>query len=496
MQRLVIVSNRLPISFQYEDGVAHIQPSSGGLVTALAPILRRSGGLWVGWDGGADIPEELRDAELQKFATDAGFRFLPLTLQAKDVDGFYKGFSNEIIWPLFHDLQTRCNFTPGYWDAYTRVNDAFAKTVAANTDEDDFVWVQDFHLFGLARGLRLEGTKSKLGFFLHIPFPPPDIFQKLPWREDILESLMNYDLVGLQSARDFKNFCACFSERADTTVSVKDRSALIRSSGRECTVGIFPISIDFSEFDDLARTEEVTRRAAEITAETNVPHIALSVDRLDYTKGIPFRIKAFAHALETQPELRRKVVLIQLVVPSRESIPEYQTLRAEIEQLVSQVNGTFAEPGWTPVQHYFRSISREELIAFYLAADVAFVTPLKDGMNLVCKEYCAAHHDERGVLILSEFAGAADELSGAALMVNPYDIEGVASTLARALALEHEERTMRCRALREIIRSKDVYAWASDFLRVAGWKGQLPSTNQSGTRIWERFKRLISVFDI
>ncbi len=498
MQKLVVVSNRLPISFQIDGDKVSVQPSSGGLVTALVPILRRSGGLWIGWDGGAEIPEEVRAEELSNFSLQSGFQFTPVVLDKKDVDGFYNGFSNEIIWPLFHDLTTRCNFEPSYWEAYTKVNGTFAETVNRVTDPTDFVWVQDFHLLGLAAALRALGSTQRIGFFLHIPFPPPDIFRKLPWRDEILTSLLKYSHVGLQSARDFRNFCDCFALRPDTTVTAKGKtSAVIRSNtGEECTVGVYPISIDFNEFNELGLLEDVKARAEGIRSEMNVEHIALSVDRLDYTKGITYRIKAFAKALEMAPEFRRKVALIQLVVPSRESVPEYQALRAEIEQLVTQVNGSLGETGWIPVHHFFRSISREELVALYSAANVAFVTPLKDGMNLVCKEYLAAHHDEKGVLILSEFAGAAEELGKQALTVNPVDIEGMAKAFIQALQMPEEERIKRGRELREYLKTADVFSWATSFLLAAGWKGELPSTNQSGTRIWERLRRLISKFDV
>ncbi len=467
--RLVIVSNRLPIVLEPTEAGVRPRRGAGGLVTALGPVLRRCGGLWIGWPGGDVGDDGVLTTSLDEYGAREGFELKPVSLSATDVSGFYKGFSNEIIWPLFHDLQSRCNFVPEYWTAYRVVTDKFADVVAAHTAATDFVWVQDYHLMGLGRRLREVGVESKLGYFLHIPFPPPDIFCKLPWRIDVLEGLLRYDVVGFQTPHDLDNFFDCVRTLLPAAKRRrKDDVFQVRHGGQTCSVGAFPIGLDFDEYGRAAALPGVTQRVRQLRADLQVPQVLLGVDRLDYTKGIPYRLRAFQLALRRYTELQRKVGLLEVVVPSRESVPEYQDLKAEIEGLVSQINGEFTQPGWVPIHYVFRSLEHDELLAYYRLADVALVTPLKDGMNLVAKEYCACQVEGDGVLILSEFAGAAVQMKRDAVLVNPYDLDYVAEAIRRAVSLTRQQRRPAMRRLRRIVQKQDIYWWLRRFLGACG----------------------------
>lgn len=464
VDRLVIVSNRLPIVLTKGDlGDWQVQPGSGGLVTALAPVLRDRGGLWIGWPG--TVEEVDLDGLVAIGSQDAGYILKPVKLTAEEANQYYFGFSNEIIWPLFHDMQSRCNFDPAYWNMYQAVNCKFAQVIAQNTGMNDYIWVHDYHLMLVAKELRGMELECKIGFFLHIPFPPLDIFIKLPWRLQILRALLEYDLIGFQTTRDRNNFIHCVEAlikgiRYDTRRQV----STITVPNREVKVGIFPVSIDFNEFARQAAHKSVAERASQLYEAIPNCQIILGVDRLDYSKGIPEKLQAFRNTLERFDDLQGKVTLVQIVVPSREDIPEYRELKTEIEGLVSEINGKFTQPGWIPIQYMFRNLERTELLAYYRAAEIALVTPLKDGMNLVAKEYCAAKVDTNGVLILSEFAGAATQLRRNSLLVNPYDIEGVANAIHRAYNMSRDERRSRMRRLRKSIRKRDIFWWVDFFL--------------------------------
>jgi len=470
----VIVSNRLPVVLEATEDGARAHPGSGGLVTALSSTLRRTGGKWIGWPGTLEADPTQMSRILCASGRAASFDVIPIALEPALRKGFYEGFSNEIVWPLFHDQQSRCNFAPEYWTSYQQALDRFAAVVADATGADDFIWVHDYHLMGLGRKLRELGVKSRLGFFLHIPFPPPDIFAKLPWRVEILQSLLAYQVVGFQTPHDLESFVACVRRYLPDAKRRHRQRRLVVSHEREFTVcGAFPIGIDSAEFEEAANSKAVAERVAKLRADVQGQQIVLGVDRLDYTKGIPHRLRALQLALKRHPELHRKMTMLQLVVPSRENVHEYQELRAQIEQLVSQINGEFAQPGWTPIQYLFRNLEREELVSWYRAADVALVTPLKDGMNLVAKEYCACQIDGNGVLILSEFAGAADQLDVGAILVNPFDFERVAESIKRAVLLPPGHRRPAMRRLRRNVRNFDVHWWVGRFFAAAGFADSL-----------------------
>ncbi len=466
VRRLVIISNRLPFVLSKKGKKWIIQPGSGGLVTALAPVLRNRGGLWIGWPGTATKADISKPLEIA--SRDAGFSLVPISMQRDEVQRFYIGMSNEIIWPLFHDLQSYCNFDPEYWESYKIINARFADVIKENTSKKDFIWVHDYHLMNVAGELRKLRIKTKTGFFLHIPFPPPDIFVKLPWRAEILTALLEYDLIGFQTLRDRRNFLQCLRTLTKgITVQGKGQVVTVLFGNREIRVGSFAISIDYNEFNEQAKSKEVADRAWYIHEDIPKSQIVLGVDRLDYTKGIPYRLKAFRKVLLDYPELRGKVTLVQVVVPSRRNIPMYQGLKTEIERLVSEINGQFTRPGWVPILYLYRSLKKEELLAFYRTAEIALITPIKDGMNLVAKEYCASSIEEKGVLILSEFAGAAAQLQRNAILVNPYSIEDISRAIYTAFTMSYEERRARMSKLRQSIRRHDIYWWVNSYLDAA-----------------------------
>ncbi len=468
-ERLLVVSNRLPVSLSKEDGKLIGRPASGGLVNALSPVLKNKGGFWIGWAGTREnVPlATLRDI-LGPVSEESGYRLLPVMLTKEDVDSFYSGFSNSVLWPLFHDLQSRCDFNPSYWEGYLSANRKFAKVLLKHTEEGDFIWVNDYHLIPLGKMLHEKKPSLKASFFMHIPFPSVDIFMKMPQRKEILSELVHYAFVGFQTMRDRRNFLECLKVFfPELRISGRGNVVRARIGERVLLVGALPISIDFRSFAALASVKEVVARAKDIRREMFAESYILGVDRLDYSKGIPERLRGFQRCLELHPELREKISLMQVVVPSRESVGEYLDLKQEIELLISRINGEYSTTRWVPVHWRYGSVSRSELAALYRGAEMALVTSLKDGMNLVCKEYCACKADGKGALVLSEFAGAAIQLAKGALLVNPYDVDAVASAIAEGFSMDEQEKKRRMRILRKSIARHDVFRWVDDFLRAS-----------------------------
>jgi trehalose 6-phosphate synthase len=468
MNRLIVVSNRLPFALDSTgEDLWTVTPAVGGLVSAIEPILRERGGTWIGWPG---IAGEIPKTTLAEATRDAGYKVVPVALSGTERDEFYYGYSNEVIWPLFHDLQNFCNFEPVYWETYKAVNERFADAIADSSQANDFIWVHDYHLMYVAQALRERGLRAALTFFLHIPFPPYDIFSKLPQQQRLLRALLRFDLLGFQTRRDVRNFLGCVRRvLPDVRVVPRREVQLVRFEKREIRLGHFPIGIDFDSFEKGARSDGVARRSRQLRANFPDSQLILGVDRLDYSKGIPERLRAFRNALERHPELLGRVVLIQVVVPSRVEIPRYHEFKQRIDRLVGDINGRFSTSNWLPVQYHFRNLDRDDLLAHYRGCDIAFVTPLKDGMNLVAKEYCACRIEEDGVLILSQFAGAAEQLKTGALLVNPYDVEEVADTILEAFRMTEAGRITRMKRMRRVVREENVFWWVDSFLR-AGTK--------------------------
>ena len=467
-RRLIVVSNRLPVVVKKSANKYVLSQSSGGLVTAMTPVLKRDGGVWIGWAGNF-LEENIDVEELLRQETEGlNYRYRSVDISLKDYELYYKGFSNEVLWPLFHNVSVYCNFDANYYEAFKKVNQKFARTIMGELSDNDFIWVHDYQLINTGQELRENGVKNKIAFFLHIPFPPSETFNRIPWRLEIVYAILSYDLIGFQTEMDKKNFLEVVDALIeDSVIDQKELEiATIVSQKGENKVGVFPISIDYDEFSDQAKSEEVSKMTEELKEGYPGQKIMLGLDRLDYSKGIPQRLKAYRRLLDKYPELHKKVKLIQIMVPSREDIAKYADLKSEIEQLVGEINGKFSQPGWIPIQYNYCSLSRTELLAYYRASDIALVTPLKDGMNLVAKEYCAANIDRDGVLILSEFAGAKYQFKDDALLVNPFDEETVVETIKKALSMETKEKQKRMENMQNSVQKFDIYWWVDTFSKV------------------------------
>jgi trehalose 6-phosphate synthase len=462
----VVVANRLPVDLAYDsEGRRSWTASPGGLVSALEPFLRSRKGAWVGWPG-------LPDVDVEEFE-DEGMVLHPVTLTADEVRDYYEGFSNATLWPLYHDVVERPVFDRAWWNSYVTVNRRFAEASASVAGTGATVWIQDYQLQLVPAMLRELRPDLRIGFFLHIPFPPVELFMQMPWRTEIIQGLLGADLVGFQRPGGAQNFLWLARRLLDVeatraAVGVRSRPGVLQVGDRTVRVGAFPISIDAAGLDELARTKKIADRAAQIRSDLGDPKIVmLGVDRLDYTKGIDLRLQALHELLQEGRLQAEDVAFVQLATPSRERVEHYQRMRGDIEQAVSRINGEFSRVGHPVVHYLHQSMDRTELAALYSMADIMVVTPLRDGMNLVCKEYVATRHDLSGALVLSEFAGAAAELT-TAFLVNPHDLDGVKDALVEAARLDTAEGHRRMRAMRRQVLTHDIDRWAHSFLQALG----------------------------
>jgi trehalose 6-phosphate synthase len=451
---LVIVANRLPVDrVELDDGSTGWRRSPGGLVSALEPVMRANDGTWIGWPGGTET-------DLEPFEDD-GMSLVPMSLSAQEIEEFYEGFSNGTLWPIYHDVVAKPEFHREWWDSYVTVNQRFAERAAEVAGKGATVWVHDYQLQLVPQMLRDLRPDLRIGFYLHIPFPPQELFQQLPWRRQILEGLLGADLVGFQLAGGSQNFVRLVRQRVGHKTH---RDLVYLPDGRTVRAAAFPISIDAAGFEELARSEDVEKRATTIRQALGNPRrVFLGVDRLDYTKGIYARLRAYAELIQDGVLDVEDAVFVQVATPSRERVGQYRILRDEIDRLVGRINGDLGRIGRPAISYLHSSYPREEMAALYRAADVMVVTPYRDGMNLVAKEYVACRYDDEGALVLSEFAGSADELRQAWL-VNPYDINGMKAALLEASEADEKERSRRMRAMRKTIGQNDVNAWARSFL--------------------------------
>lgn len=449
---LVVVANRLPISLTRGPMGLEQHRSPGGLVSAMEPLLQRHGGKWVGWPG-----IELAENESIE-RNDDGYELEPVNLAAAEVEGYYHGFSNRTLWPLMHCFPGRTHFVRSDWEMYERVNARFAATALACAAGARLVWLHDYQLLLVPWLLRKASPGTRIAFFLHIPFPPYDIFRLLPWDRELLRAMLASDFIGFHVENYVRNFLDCVERLLGSRV---DREArLVEHGDRTVQVGAFPLGIDFEYFESRARTAQPGSMRA------GPERVVLGVDRLDYTKGIPERILAFERLLELHPEHRTKVILLQTAVPSRVEVAEYHEQKKQIDELVGRVNGRFATQEWSPIRYLYRNLPQDELAELYRCAHVAMVTPLRDGMNLVAKEFVACQVEDPGVLVLSELAGAAETMKEA-ILVNPYDLDATAEALHRALTMSENERRSRMTLLRRRERRNNVNAWLDSFLGAA-----------------------------
>ena len=459
---LVVIANRLPVHRTSPESPWETSP--GGLVSALMPILRENKGVWIGWAGSSETG-------CSPFEHD-GLYNVPLHLSSKEVSDYYEGFSNSTLWPLYHDACQTPQYDRQWWAPYVAINQRFAEYAARETAPNGHVLVQDYHLQLVPGMLRELRPDVRIGFFLHIPFPPVELFAQLPWRKRILEGMLGADVIGFQTRHGAQNFVRLVNRYTShrgsgQAVNVDERRVLAKE---------YPISIDYDRIEALANDPKIIEHAKAIRSDLGENRtIMLGVDRLDYTKGIDQRLRAVYEIFDKGNHTVDDLVLVQVSVPSRESVDEYIEVRDRIEKLVGHINGEFGTVGAVPVHYLRRSLPIEELVAYYLAADVMLVTPFRDGMNLVAKEYVASRKNENGVLVLSEFTGSAVELDRAVL-VNPHDIDGMAATIEQAITMPRQEQTRRMRSLRQRVRKRTVYTWASDFTQALEAEQPRPSS--------------------
>jgi trehalose 6-phosphate synthase len=459
LSRLVVVSNRVPAAKQSRPG------AEGGLAVAVRAALKAHGGIWFGWSG------KLREiGDGQPSVTEAGkITFTTINLTKRDYDDYYVGFANSTLWPLFHYRLDLAEFTQRNWAGYQRVNTLFAQRLHPMLKDDDVIWVHDYHFTLLAESLRSAGCKQKIGFFLHIPWPSMEVLLALPQHRQIVQALCAYDLLGFQTDEHLH----CFQDYIRREIGGEvGTDGTIKAFGRTLVAKAFPIGIDTETFAQMARESEGTRQVTRLRDSLHGSKLIIGVDRLDYSKGLVKRIQAFEHLLTTYPDNRGNVVFLQINPPSRSDVAEYIDIKRELEATAGHLNGTFAEFDWMPVRYLNKSYSRRVLAGFFRASRVGMVTPLRDGMNLVAKEFVAAQSEEDpGVLVLSRFAGAARVLDGA-LIVNPYDVEGCAEKLQEAINMPLEARQERWTTMFKTIAANDVTHWRETFLNALQQQGK------------------------
>lgn len=456
--RLLVVSNRLPYTVANEKGRPQLRASAGGLATGMRAPHERMGGLWIGWPGslgGLDA-----DARQCVHAQLEAARAVPVEMDDEEQRIFYDHLCNGVLWPLCHDRLDQLPPRIEGWDVYDRVNQRFADATAASYQPGDTVWVHDYQLMRTPAQLRRALPDARIGFFYHIPFPNPEMFLTLPPRRHLVEGLLGADVIGFHTRRYRGHFTAVLRRQFGIEMA---RDETIEWEGRRVRLLVNPMSVDSADF--AARAAQPSVSAERLAIRRDGGRLLVGIDRLDYSKGIQRRLLAFERLLEENPQWLERIRLVQVAVPSRGDVDAYRRFRREIEALVGRINGRFSTPSWTPVHYIFRSIADELLLGLYRAADVMLVTPVRDGLNLVSKEFVASRVDEDGVLLLSEFAGAAEELTEA-LIVNPYDVDGMAEAMHAALVMPSAERRRRMRALRARVFAHDVHAWTDGFLRV------------------------------
>lgn len=457
MSRLLLVSNRLPVTVKVEKDTVSVVRSAGGLATGLRRPHERSGGLWIGWPG--DVS---RLTESQRARVDAQLaeqRCVPLMLSASEVSRYYEGYSNRVLWPLCHYMLERIPRQDRDWEVYRKVNERFAELVAKHYEPGDTIWVHDYQLMLVPGMLRQRLPGARIGYFHHIPFPSSEIFSTLPRRRELLKGLLGADLIGFHTVSYVRHFSGALLRHLGLDTDI-DR---VIWEGRDVRVGAFPMGIDAQAFESIASEPGMLEEVANLRRSSEGQRILLGIDRLDYTKGIPRRLLAVQRVLERTPAWRGRLRFIQVAVPSRTQVEAYANYRELVNELVGRINGLYGTVHNVPVHYLYRSFNERQLVGLYRGADVMLVTPVRDGMNLVAKEFCAARADDDGVLVLSEFAGAAAELGGA-LIVNPYDVDAMADAIEKALGMAEEERRARMHTLRKQVKSRDVHWWTSSFL--------------------------------
>ena len=459
MNRLLIVSNRLPVTVQKKKGQLYFNQSVGGLATGLGSFYQALNSKWVGWGGITSEKIGLEEKKKIEIKLEKEFSSYPVFLSKREAELYYSDFCNKTLWPLLHGFIQYATYDRDSWKVYKKVNEIFASTILEIAEPDDIVWVHDYHLMLLPQLLREKHLNLAVGFFLHTPFPSPDVFRLLPWREEILHGLLEADLLGFHTYNYVQNFLMTVRR----LLSLNHTLGKIIVGNHLAKVDSFPIGIDYQLFADAETKPNVQAGIKKLSRRLGTTKKFLSIDRLDYTKGILHRLRGFDLFLRTYPQYKGKVTLVLVAVPSRTKVQHYQALKRKVDELVGKINGDHGKVGWTPIQYMYRSLPFHSLLALYRISDVAMVTPLADGMNLIAKEYIATKTDGKGVLVLSEMAGAVEELREA-IVVNPNNIEEIAESLKKALSMPEDEQIRRNRAMQERLQSYNIKVWADDFI--------------------------------
>ena len=454
--KTIIVSNRLPVKVVRKNGTLTFEPTEGGLATGLGSIYKEGNNLWIGWPGATLVTDEEKETTNAELTSQ---NMSPVFLTEEDMELFYEGFSNETLWPNFHYFNQYSIFREETWQSYISVNQKFAEAILANTSEDDTVWVHDYQLLLVPELLRKVNPQLKIGFFLHIPFPSYESFRLIPWRREILYGMLGADFIGFHTYDDTRHFLSSVNRLA----GIGNDHGIIKHGNRKIMADALPMGIDYDKYEKVASSPDTLKTEVSYRTAMGSARMMLSIDRLDYSKGIPQRLKAFEKFLELHSEYLEKVSLVMIVVPSRYNVGKYIELKEEIDLLVGRINGQYGRLSWTPVHYFYRSYPLHALSAFYRMADVGIISPLRDGMNLVCKEFIASKLDQKGVLILSEMAGASKELSDA-ILVNPNNQKQLISAMKEALEMKEEEQIKRMRVMQSTLRRYNIYHWVSLFM--------------------------------
>lgn len=455
-RRTIIISNRLPVRIEKQNGELHVIPSEGGLATGLSSIFKEANNIWIGWPGYVPENEHEKNEIIKKLKT---LNLIPVFLTADELEGYYEGFSNEVLWPIFHYHPSFAVYDEWYWEMYESVNRKFKDIVVEKiiTDQDE-IWIHDYQLMLLPKLVRSSNAKIAIGYFQHIPFSSDELFRGIPWRDELLRGLLGADLIAFHTYNDAQHFLTACTH----ILGIPIQNNSLRNDGRSVYVEVFPMGIDYEKFHQLAQSEDIQRRASDIRTYYNHRKFILSIDRLDYSKGIIERLHAFELLLKTYPEFQNEVILYMLVVPSRDSVPKYKELHDEINRMVGQINAVYGNNEWTPISYFYNSYAINELSSLYVAADICLVTSLRDGMNLVCKEYIASKEKNDGVLILSEMTGASKELIGP-ILINPHSTRQICEALREAIKMPQTEQRNRMNDSLEIVKKFNVRHWVRLF---------------------------------
>ncbi len=456
-RKIIIVSNRLPVKVEIKDDEWLYHSSEGGLATGLGSIYKEGDNIWIGWPGAFIENEKIQRIIRQDFLKQ---KLYPVMLSAYEIEHYYDGFSNDTLWPLFHYFPSYAHYEQADWEAYWSVNKKFADAVTEVADEDDIIWIQDYQLMLVPQMVRERMPNVSIGFFQHIPFPSYEVFRMIPWRDQLLKGLLGADLIGFHTYDDVRHFMSAATRIVNIASNANE---LILEEERSLLVDAFPMGIDYDKYNNSVFSPQTRRNEHKLHQLMGDKKLMISIDRLDYSKGIPQRLEAYELFLEKYPEFKEKVIFLQLVVPSRDQVKSYASLKEEINRLVSDINAAYGTLSWQPIHYFYRAFPLEMLSALYVAADIALVTPLRDGMNLVCKEYIASRTDKTGVLILSEMAGASKELYEA-LIINPTNKDAVADAIHEALTMPEEEQIRRMELMQQTVRNFDIQHWIDNFM--------------------------------